>query len=163
MLDQPSREVLVKDRFHFFGQNRVYAMGPRVTGALPSGTEISKGIREQDPKSVFEVENTSGNSQSTSPSCSMAGWVQTRKNKERWSGSNRSSSAGEGGVTAEAAPPVSGKLVTAETWQSANWPGEVPQRGWRVARHLTERSKVERGRPQRGRPARGLRLSLIHI
>ena len=102
-----------------------------MTGALPSGTKISKGIEEPDPKSVFEVENTSGNSQSTSPSCSMAGGVQpgscksnamsrrwggsrtrTRKNEERWSGFNRSSSAGEGGVTAEAASPVSGELVT---------------------------------------------------
>ena len=99
-------------------------------------------MKEQDPKSVFEVENTSGNSQSTSPSCPMAGgvqprscksnaisrrWggsrVQTHKNEERWSGFNRSSSAGEGGVTAEAASPVSGELVTAETWQSVNWPG----------------------------------------
>ena len=26
-----------------------------MTGALPSGTEISKGIKEQEPKSVFEV------------------------------------------------------------------------------------------------------------
>ena len=73
-----------------------------VTGALPCGTEISKGIKEQDPKSVFEVENKSGNSQSTSPSCSMVVGVhlgscksnaisrrcggsqaQTRKNEER--------------------------------------------------------------------------------
>ena len=28
VLDQPSREVLVEDRVHFFGQNKVYAMGP---------------------------------------------------------------------------------------------------------------------------------------
>ena len=33
--------------------------GREVTGMLPSGTEISKGIKEQDPKSVLEVENTS--------------------------------------------------------------------------------------------------------
>ena len=39
--------------------------GWEVTGALPSETEISEGIKEQDPKPVFEVENTSGNSQST--------------------------------------------------------------------------------------------------
>ena len=42
-----------------------------MTGELPSGTEISNGIKEQDPKSVFEV-NTSGNSQNISPSWSMA-------------------------------------------------------------------------------------------
>ena len=85
--------------------------GLEVTGALPSGIEISNGIKEQDQKSVFEVENTSRNSQSTSPSCSMAEGVhpgsctpnvisrrcggsraQTRKNEERWPGFNRSSS-----------------------------------------------------------------------
>ena len=36
-------------------------------------TEISKGIKQQDPKSVFEVENTPGKSQKTSPSFLMAG------------------------------------------------------------------------------------------
>ena len=43
-----------------------------MTGALPSGIEISKGIRKQDPKSVFEVENTSGKAQSASSNCLMA-------------------------------------------------------------------------------------------
>ena len=52
--------------------------GREVTGSLPSGTEIVIGIKEHDPKSVFEVENTSGNSQSTSSSYSMAGGVQPR-------------------------------------------------------------------------------------
>ena len=33
--------------------------GREVTGALPSGTEISKGIREQEPKSVLDLEKTS--------------------------------------------------------------------------------------------------------
>ena len=112
-----------------------------MTGALPSGTEISKGIKEQEPKSVFEVENTSGNSQSTSPSCAMTGGVrpgscrsnaisrrcggrrsQTLKNEERWSEFNRLSSVGEGAVTVSASP-VSGELLTAETWPSGNWPG----------------------------------------
>ena len=81
MLDQPSREVLVKGRVHFFGQIEFMRWGREVTGALPSGTEISEGIKEQDPKSVFEVENTSGNSQRTSPSCSIAGGVQPRSCK----------------------------------------------------------------------------------
>ena len=49
--------------------------------------------------------------------------AKTRKNEERWSEFNRSSSAGEGDVTAEAASPVSGELITAEIWQSTNWPG----------------------------------------
>ena len=113
-----------------------------MTGALPSGTEISKGIKEQEPKSVFEVENTSGNSQSTSPNCAMTGGVQpgscmsnaisrrwggsraqTRKNEERWSEFNRFSNVDEGAVTAVPASPVSGELLTAETWSSVNWPG----------------------------------------
>ena len=46
----------------------VMRWGLEMAGALPSGTEISKGIKEQDPKSVFEVKNSSGNSHSTSPS-----------------------------------------------------------------------------------------------
>ena len=57
MLDQPNREVLVKGRVHFFGQNRFMRWGREVTGALPSGTEISKGIKEQDPKSVKFAEH----------------------------------------------------------------------------------------------------------
>ena len=87
--------------------------GREVTGALPSGTEFSKGIKEQDPKSVFEVKNISGNSQNTSSSYSMAEVVhpgscksnaisrrcgdsraQTRRNEERSFGFNRSSSVG---------------------------------------------------------------------
>ena len=111
----------------------------KVTGALPSGIEVSKGIKEQEPKSVFEVENTSGNSQSTLRSCSMAEGVhpgscksngisrnsraQTHKNEELWSRFNRSNSAGEGDVTTEAASPVAGELVAAETWRSAVSPG----------------------------------------
>ena len=108
--------------------------GRKVTGALPSETEISKGIKEPDPNSVVEVRNTSGSSQSTSPSFSIAGEVQpgsckssaiprrcggsraqTRKNEERWSGFNRYSIAAEGNVTVEAASPVSGELVRAGT------------------------------------------------
>ena len=48
---------------------------------------------------------------------------QTRKNEERWSCFSRSSSAGEGHVAAEAASPVAGELVPAESWRSAVWPG----------------------------------------
>ena len=53
MLDQPSREVLIKGRVHFFGQIGFMRWGREVTGAMPPGTEISKGIKEQDVKSVF--------------------------------------------------------------------------------------------------------------
>ena len=87
-----ARRVLVKDRVHFLGQRGFMRWGRQVTGALPSGTEISKGINSQDSKSVFEVENTSGNSQSTSLSYSMAGGVQPGSCKSneisrRWDGS----------------------------------------------------------------------------
>ena len=44
----------------------------QVTGALASGTDIMKGIKDQELKSVFDGENTSANSQSTSLSRSMA-------------------------------------------------------------------------------------------
>ena len=91
-------------------------LGRDVIGALPSGTEISKVIREQDAKSVFEVENTSGTSQIMSSSCSMAGGSQpgprmpnaisrrcggcrahTHRNAERSAGFKRSITTGEGG------------------------------------------------------------------
>ena len=49
--------------------------------------------------------------------------AQTHKNEERWSGCNRFNSAGEGDVTAKAALPLSGGLVTAESWQSTMWSG----------------------------------------
>ena len=127
-----------------------------MVGALPSGIEISKGINEQDPLSIFEVENTSENSQNTFSSCSMKEGVQpesyksnaicrrcvgsraqTHVNEERWSALYCSISAGEGDVTTEEASPAPGELVTAETCQSAICHGGVPQRGWRVARNLS--------------------------
>ena len=152
--------------------------GREVTGALPSGTDISNGIKEQEPKSFFEVENTSGTSQSTSPSCSMPGGVQqrscksnaisrrwgssraqTRNNEERRPVFNRSSSAGEGGV--KRMPHLcQANSLQLRTGSPQTGLGGVPQRGWRFARHLAGRSNVERGRPQRGRPARGLRHQL---
>ena len=138
MLNQPSHEVMVEGRSTSLAKIEFMRWGQEVTGALPSGTEISKGITEQEPKPVFEVENTSRNSQGTSPSGSMAEEVhpgscksnpisrrcggrraQTRKNEKRWFWFNRSSSAGEGDGTAVAASPGLGELVTAETWCSA--------------------------------------------
>ena len=64
MLNQPSHEVMVEGRSTSLAKIEFMRWGQEVTGALPSGTEISKGIKEQEPKSVFEV-NTSGNSYST--------------------------------------------------------------------------------------------------
>ena len=92
VLDQPSLEVLVEGRFHFFGRNRVYAMGPRSYRSTALRNRDLEGHQGAAPKSVFEVEKTSGNSQSASPSCSMARGVQPGSRKSnaisrRWGGS----------------------------------------------------------------------------
>ena len=102
-----------------------------MTGALPSGTEITKGIREQEPKSVLDLEKTSAKLQRTSPSCSIAKGVQpgprrskatarrcdgshsqTRRNEACCSGVRRSSRAGE--REAVAATATRGGAVTPE-------------------------------------------------
>ena len=43
-------------------------LGRDVTGDMFGGTEISKGSKEQEPKSVEDFENTSESSAKTSPS-----------------------------------------------------------------------------------------------
>ena len=83
--------------------------------------------------------------------------AQTRMNEERSPWFNRYSSAAEGDVTAGAASPVAGELVTAETWRSAVWPGWGSAAWLRVARHLAGRARVGRRRPRQGRPVQGLR------
>ena len=50
--------------------------GREMTCALLSGAEISKGIREQEPTSVLDLEKTSAKSLIPSPSCSIARGVQ---------------------------------------------------------------------------------------
>ena len=89
-------------------------MGPGSDRSTARRDRDLKGTKEQEPKSVFQVENTSGNSQSTSPSCSRGERIhpgscksdaiscrcggsraQTRKNEERWPWCNRSGSAVE--------------------------------------------------------------------
>ena len=50
MLDQPSREVLIKVASTSLVKIGFMRWGREVTGALPSGTDISTGIKEQDPK-----------------------------------------------------------------------------------------------------------------
>ena len=50
--------------------------GREVTGALPPGTELSKGIRQQEQNSVLDLEKTPAKSQRTSPSSSIARGVQ---------------------------------------------------------------------------------------
>ena len=123
MLDQTCSEVLIEGGVHLFGQNiGLMRCGRKVTGSLPSGTEISKGVREQEPKSVLELEKPSGNLQRTSPSSSMAAGVhyglcksnvmsrkclgrrcQTRRNETRFSEVKRWSRVGEGEAVAAAA------------------------------------------------------------
>ena len=75
VLDQTGSQVLIEGGVHLFSQIGLMRCGREVTGALPPGTEISKGIREQEPKSVLELEKTTGNSQRSSPSSSMAAGV----------------------------------------------------------------------------------------
>lgn len=41
--------------------------GEEETGVLPGGTAVSKSRREKEPKSILDVDNSSGNAQRTSP------------------------------------------------------------------------------------------------
>ena len=56
MLEQACRDVLVQGGVNFLGQIRLIWSVWEVTGAQPSGTEISRGIREQGPNSVLDLE-----------------------------------------------------------------------------------------------------------
>ena len=47
-----------------------------VTGGVPGGNEILNESTEQDPKSVFDFENTAGKSRNTAPSSAMTVGVQ---------------------------------------------------------------------------------------
>ena len=79
MLDQARGEVLIQGSTSL-AIIRLMRCGREVTGALgalPSEIEISKGIMEQEPKSVLELEKTPGKLRRTSPSSSMANGVQS--------------------------------------------------------------------------------------
>ena len=70
MWDQAGGQVLVEDGVRLFGEYGVY---PVLTGGdrgAARGYGILKVIKEQKPKSVFDVEKTSWNSQRTSPKSS---------------------------------------------------------------------------------------------
>ena len=69
VLDQSFSQVLVQGVVDFLGQIGLILWGREVTGVLPSGSEISKGTWEQEPKSVLDLEKTSAKSRRTSPSC----------------------------------------------------------------------------------------------
>ena len=77
MLYQACREVLVQVASTSLDKFRLIRWGREVTGALPSGTEVSKGIQEQGPKSVLDFDITSTKSQRASPSCSLANEVKS--------------------------------------------------------------------------------------
>ena len=76
VLDRAGREVLIQSRFDL-AKIRLIWWGREETAALFSGTKISKGIREQQPKSVLDLEKTSAKSRRTSPSCSIANGLQS--------------------------------------------------------------------------------------
>ena len=61
MLYQACLQVLVQGGVDFHGQNWVDSMGPGSDGALPSETEISKGVREQEAKLVLDLKKRQGN------------------------------------------------------------------------------------------------------
>ena len=58
MLDRPAARYWFKVASTFLAEIGLILWGRGVTGALPSGTELSKGIREQEPKSVLDLEKT---------------------------------------------------------------------------------------------------------
>ena len=60
MLDQHSREVLVEGRFHFFGQNRVYAMAPRSDRSTAIRNRDLEGHQGARPKVRFRGEEHIG-------------------------------------------------------------------------------------------------------
>ena len=131
--------------------------GREVTGALSSRTEISECIREQEPKSVLDLEKTSAKSHRTSPSCSMARGLQpgpsrsketarrcdgsrsqTRRSEACCSGVKRPIRAGEGEAGASTA--ARGGAVTAETGVTPGGQGKGRKAGRRPVRRPTERT-----------------------
>ena len=54
LLDQTGSEILIESGVHLFvAKIRLMQWGREVTCAVPTGTEILKGIREQQPKIRF--------------------------------------------------------------------------------------------------------------
>ena len=134
--------------------------GREVTGALPSGTEISKGIREQAPKSVLDLDNTSAESQRTPLSCLIARGAslghQSRKKPcadvtavvARRSGTKRAFPGSNTQQGPTRARPWRPQLREVEPWQQRTELTQVRQRkgrkvrqrkGRKVGRHAAER------------------------
>ena len=70
-LDEASGQVSVEYGVGLLARMGLMRYGREMTGALSGGTEILNGMREQEPKSVLDVEKTSGNSQRTPPKALM--------------------------------------------------------------------------------------------
>ena len=71
MLDQAGGQVLVKDGVRLFGEYGVYPVWTGGDRGAARGYGNLEGDREQEPKSVFDVEKTAWNSQRTSPKSSI--------------------------------------------------------------------------------------------
>ena len=144
VLDQPIREVLIKGCVHFFGQNRVYSMGP--------GSDRASRNKTQSPSSRWRTHRETrtahhpvvrwpgGSSQGhVSQTQSPAGGAAVGPRRAR------TKNAGLDSVVpvapARAAPrPGLPHLCQENSLQlkpgsSQTGQGGVPQRGWRVARH----------------------------
>ena len=65
---RPAARYWSKAASAFLARMELILQGREATGALSGGTVIFNGISEHEPKSVFEVEKTSRNSQRASPS-----------------------------------------------------------------------------------------------
>ena len=114
--------------------------GREVTCALPSGTKISKGIRDQEPKICFGAGKTPGNLQITSLNSSMAAGVhsgrfksnvmprrclgrryQTRSDETRCSRVKLLSRAGEGEAVAAVAARKGSEMAATSGAFAGGW------------------------------------------
>ena len=126
--------------------------GREVTGALPSGREISKGIREQDPKSVFKVEThreirTAHHTVAQWPGGSSQGHVSQTQSPAGGAAAGprcaRTNKAGPGSIVPVAPASAASRprlphlcqanLLQLKPGSPQTGQGGVPQRGWRVA------------------------------
>ena len=71
MLDEASGQVLVKYGVGLSGKDGVDAVWTGSDGCIIRWNGVLNGIREQEPKAVFDVEKTSINSCRTSPKALM--------------------------------------------------------------------------------------------